>query len=128
MITTLAVAFKNKIDSVFSNRVYMIEAPMDVVLPYASITELPGNTDRDSVDKFLDVFYQVNGYDTTLSALNTIEELVIAALDYQQATFSLADYYVIEVELVQFRTTKLDIRPDGEYQFSHTYKIHLQKK
>jgi len=128
MITDLRTELKTKLDTHFTNRVYFAEAPRNPTLPYATITELPGNRDRDSVDVFSDVFIQINGYSKTLTELETKEVLVNDTLDYKHSTFTLTDYYVIEIELKQFRTTKLDVRPDGIYQFSHTYKVNLQKK
>ena len=128
MIGTLRTAIYSKCASTFSNKFYFLEAPSNTKYPYAVVSQLPSNIQRDSVSKFEFVEIQINGYDKTLTSLETLEATLIGLLDKQQSTFTLTDYYVIDIDHTFSRTAKIDVLPEGVFMFTHQYRFHLQKK
>lgn len=128
MITSLRTAIYNLGKTAFSDNLFYLEAPAEQNGLYGVISELPTVIDHDSDNEFKFENVQINGYSDSLTELETAEGSLKSALDGKEESFSLDDWYVIDIDLVFSRTTKLDVKPNGIYQFTHQYRVHLQKK
>lgn len=127
MITNLRIGIYNKLKTLFSNRFYFLEAPGDSLYPYAVYSQLPDSYDLDSENEFIKAYIQINIYGKVLTEIEALEEQLISLLNQKPNDLQVSGYFVIDIDLIFSRTTKLDVTPEGVYLITHQYQIHLQK-
>lgn len=128
MIQTLRIAIYDLGKDSFLGNLFYLEAPASQNELYGVISELPSVEDQDSDNEFKFENVQINGYSDSLTELETAMESLKSVLDGKQESFDLTDWYVIDIELVLTRSTKIDVKPNGIFQTTHQYRVHLQKK
>ena len=104
--------------------VFFDQAPKNQDRPYIVYRKMDGENDYDSNEKFPKDLVQVTGYGDDLDDLEVIEAAVEAILDQQQSTFSLTDYYLVEV-IKRFDT---QTKVEDVYLFIHQYFFDREHK
>lgn len=106
-----------------SGRFYYLEAPQDVVKPYAVFSLITNPTYRDTASRFEEIYFQINIFGETLTALETIENLTKQKFDDAESVFTLAAYHCDRIERELTRNAKFDT----VFQLTIQYKLELTK-
>lgn len=106
-----------------SGRFYFIEAPQKCSDPYAVFSFVANTFSRDTGSKFEEIYFQINLYGETLSALETIEQLTKQKFDDAEDDFTLTDYHCDRIERQLTRSAKYD----KLFQLTLQYKLELTK-
>ncbi len=125
MITEL----RNKIYSLgsaitgLSGRFYYVEAPQNVLRPYAVFSLVSNSQDRDTASKFEELYFQINHYGENAADLETITKNSRAVFEDSESGWSLTEHHLDRIEFQLSRETKLG----DVYQITHQYKLELTK-
>ena len=106
-----------------SSRFYYLEAPQNTPKPYAVFSLIANPASRDTVTKFEEIYFQINLYGDSLSALETIENLTKQKFDDCESTFTLSGYHCDRIERELTRNAKYD----RVFQLTIQYKLELTK-
>ena len=104
---------------------WYLEAPQKTPEPYSVFSNVTSLREKDSADNFDFVYLQINGYHTNLKALETIQKDFESRFDGQKGSFSMTNYWLIDIDL-QFN--RGPVKNDDVFQFTQQYKIHIQHK
>ncbi len=118
-----AIALKGTIIPELTGGLWYLEAPSDVVEPYAVFSFLPANYSRDSANKFQEHFLQINLYDTNFERAEEVQKKLIEILDDSEGSLVMLNYYVIDIRKTLTRNSKLD----DVYQLTVQYTIQLME-
>ena len=106
-----------------SGRFYYLEAPQGTPKPYAVFSQVANPQTRDTASKFEDIYFQINHYGVSASALETIAKASRAAFEDSESGWSLSEYHLDRIEFQLSRDGKLD----EVFQITHQYKLELTK-
>jgi len=104
---------------------WYIEASQKAAYPYSVFSNVTATREKDSSDNFDFIYLQINGYHTDLNSLESIQKDFETKLDGQKSSFTMANYWLIDIDL-QFNRGPIKI--DEVYQFTQQYKLHIQHK
>lgn len=123
MIKEIEDAIETKLKTVESDT-FIDRAPFEAKDPYLVMSRPTGSSDWDSMKTYPKDVIQVAGYSRTKNTLRTLESSVRSLLDRKQTTFSLTNYYIVNIS-VSFETQG---ELDGVYFFIHQYKFDIEPK
>jgi len=106
-----------------SGRFYYLEAPQGCPKPYAVFSLITNPVTRDTCSTFEDIYFQINLYGESLTALETIENLTKQKFDDSESSFSLTAYHCNRIERELTRNAKYDT----VFQITIQYKLELTK-
>lgn len=104
-------------------RFYYIEAPQGVTKPYAVFSLITNPTSRDTTTRFEEIYFQINLYGDSLTALETIENLTKQKFDDCESAFTLTTYHCDRIERELTRNAKYE----RVFQLTIQYKLELTK-
>lgn len=102
---------------------WWIEAPQETVKPYAVFSQVADPPERDTTTKFENIYFQINFYAASASALETIVTAGKAKFEDSESTLSISGYNVDRIERQFTRDQKLD----EVFQTTIQYKLELTK-
>lgn len=104
---------------------WYVEADQAKDNSYAVFTFITSTESRDTGNKFPKIFLQISIYDVNALTCETLTKRFRAAFDDSEASFSLASYEFIRIEL-NFQRGLL--KPGEKFISVLQYEIDLQKK
>ena len=102
---------------------YYLEAPQNTARPYAVFSLIANPTSRDTASRFEEIYFQINLYGDSLTALETIENLTKQKFDDCESSFTLTAYHCDRIERELTRNAKYE----RIFQLTIQYKLELTK-
>lgn len=102
---------------------YWIEAPQGGSKPYAVASLVANPIERDTASTFETIFFQVNLYGESLTALETVSKSMRDKLEDSELLWTLVTYHVDRIELEFTRDSKFGL----VFQITQQYRLELTK-